>query len=323
MYTDASLSPGEVEQEFLATLDALLSSTGLPQFSCSLGGAPRVRAGALNLMGNLVVLGGVHALPYIAGIRRACLSLVRIDQPADVAAAALGVLDRLSEARVPADAMRPAELLLELRDALGRSGGQYAKKGTRPRGALCRSMGLLLHAYPGSFDGEVRRWWRGNPATAWTPSPPPPRLARRVLHRQSAWEALDTLTSAIGAEWGGGGGGGSSSQRQTAEQQQQQRDQERAKANATVDGCLRGIFHLLKVCDVVVARGDLEGGLRVFLGASLLPRATLLSQAYPGALMSSRVSARHFSSRRTLKQGARGEAPWICIHLASIVTSGI
>ena len=40
-----------------------------------------------------------------------------------------------------------------------------------------------------------------------------------------------------------------------AAEQQQQRDQERAKANATVDGCLRGIFHLLKVCGAV-ARGD-------------------------------------------------------------------
>lgn len=258
MHENGGASTSEVEQSFLALLDALLSPTGLPAFVCG-PGASRVRAGALNLTGSLVVLGGDLALPYVAGVRRACLTLLRIDQPADVATATLGVLDRLCEAHVPADVLRPAELLRELQAAKGRSGGQYSKKGARPRGALFRSLGLLLHAYAAVFDEQARGG--GLRVVLWEttcdmPRPPAP---------QSAWDALDALVAAVIAEWGTGGGAGET------QQQQAERERERARSNPVVDGCLRGLFHLFK--------------------------------AHPNVLVSPRVSARHFSSKRTLKQG--------------------
>lgn len=137
-------------------LDVLLSPAGLPQFVCS-AGPSKVRAGALNLVSNLISLGGVLALPYAGGVRRACLLLLRTDQPADVATAALSVFDRLCEARVPAETMRPAELERELQEAKTRSTGQYTKKGSRPRGSLFKTLGLVLQAYPRSFDEKVRR----------------------------------------------------------------------------------------------------------------------------------------------------------------------
>ncbi len=120
-------------------------------------GSAKARAGALNLIGNLVLLGGQVVLSYAPKIRQAMLSLLRSDQPAEISTAVLSVLDRLVEPRsLSPEVLKPADILKELLDARQRSGGQYSKKGARPRGAIFRSIGLLVYAYAQCFDDGVR-----------------------------------------------------------------------------------------------------------------------------------------------------------------------
>ena len=169
VYTE-SRTASETEQLFMAALESLLgtsTSASLTNFVRGLEGSTltsqRARAGALNLIGNLIVLGGTLMLPYVAGIKSTCISLLSIDQPADVATSTCGVLDRLCEMRISSETLVPAELERVLQKAKLRSGGPYSKKGARPRGALFRSLGLLLHSYATSFDEEVRRGLLLNP----------------------------------------------------------------------------------------------------------------------------------------------------------------
>ena len=149
----------------------------------------KARTGSLNLIGNLVVLGGNLALPYVKGIRATCVSLIRTDQPADVATATLGVLDRLCEAHVAANLLGPVIIVQELQAAKQRSGGPYAKS-ARAKGALFRSLGLLLQAYSTAFDDGVSKL-----GCATDPGFYAPLSSRQIQYHQKTCFAFPSFSS--------------------------------------------------------------------------------------------------------------------------------
>jgi len=265
-------------------------------------GHPRFGLGRLNLVSNLISLGGVLALPYAGGVRRACLLLLRTDQPADVATAALSVFDRLCEARVPAETMRPAELERELQEAKTRSTGQYTKKGSRPRGSLFKTLGLVLQAYPRSFDEKVRRGLHFHEAVE--------ICSELTIPPQSTWDVLDALVASMHAEWGSA-----------------KDKQDLAASNPVIDGCLRGAFYLLRAHpDVLVnprvsarhcdePRAEVSSGVPSFPDVSTLATPPHTARAVCAPLtdlwdtLLRALAAGHAVTRRALASAAAAAAP--------------
>jgi hypothetical protein len=153
----SSAPSAEVKQTLTDVFDALLgtSTTSLIAFACGTG-PPKARAGALNVVGNLCLLARVVARNYALNLRRSVISLIRSDQSAEVAVAALCLLDRVVVLGAESEVLKPADLYSELLAAKQRTGSQFCKKGSRPRGSIFRSIGLLLYEHSSCFDEKVR-----------------------------------------------------------------------------------------------------------------------------------------------------------------------